>query len=58
MNQRTKRAATVETAEYCYLFSIDREKYSTILLNQIQPDLEKKLRVLLMIPFLRDVTPA
>lgn len=55
--ERTKRAATVKTCETCFLLELPREKYSTILLNSIQPDLEKKLCVLLMIPFLKDAQP-
>jgi len=36
---------------------LPRDKYSNILLNSIQPDLEKKLCVLLMIPFFRNSMP-
>eukprot|EP00825_Cyclidium_porcatum_P042253 TRINITY_DN5750_c0_g1_i2.p1 TRINITY_DN5750_c0_g1~~TRINITY_DN5750_c0_g1_i2.p1 ORF type:complete len:425 (-),score=65.18 TRINITY_DN5750_c0_g1_i2:355-1629(-) len=55
--ERTKRAATVQTSEQCFVLELPREKYSTILLNSIQPDLEKKLCVLLMIPFFKEAQP-
>mgnify|MGYP001807948099 CR=1 FL=1 len=51
---RTKRAATVETIEECFMITITREKYQDILLNILQVELEKKLAVLIEVDFLQD----
>lgn len=38
---RTKRAATVITAENTYLLSLPREVYTQVLLNSIQDELDR-----------------
>lgn len=50
-----KKVATTVTAEKCYILTLPRSKYRTILKNAIQPELEMKMRVLSMVSFLKTV---
>lgn len=46
---RTKRAADCVAAEKTWVLVLERKIYSNILMSAIQPELEKKLSVLMVI---------
>jgi len=48
-----KRTATIETVESCDLLCLSREKFQEIFLDLIEKDLNERLSVLSLLPFLR-----
>lgn len=55
--ERCKRVATIECSEHCEMLFLNRKHYSQIVMAQMQLEIEDKLRVLSVIPFLEVKCP-